>query len=141
MRTRFAATRGPALVNTITAIQNAQPFDASALSGEPIQYGATMLGMLPQVWAEDMREYDVDYVVYSYATPIAWRVRETGEWVTPEVFYSPTTSRHQTTVRQALLCTIDPSSWRGYRLDWIDPEERPRITTLASIRRAAEVFA
>ena len=35
------------------------------------------------------------YVVYSYATPIAWVHAETGAWVRPAVKYSPTTSCHQ----------------------------------------------
>ena len=38
------------------------------------------------------------YVVYSYATPIAWYAPSFG-WVVPDVKCSPTTSRHQSRVR------------------------------------------
>lgn len=36
---------------------------------------------------------EADYVIYSYGTPIAWRVG--GEWITPDTRYSMTTSHHQ----------------------------------------------
>lgn len=39
-----------------------------------------------------------DYVVYSYATPIAWHVPGEG-WTVPDVKYSVTTSRHQAQAR------------------------------------------
>lgn len=38
---------------------------------------------------------EVDYVVLSYATPIAWHNSRTGEWVYPLTKYSVTTSKHQ----------------------------------------------
>ena len=38
------------------------------------------------------------YVVYSYATPIAWFAPSFG-WVVPDVRYSQTTGRHQSRVR------------------------------------------
>ena len=40
------------------------------------------------------------YLVYSYATPIAW-FGKVG-WVLPAVKYSPTTSKHQSIVRRAI---------------------------------------
>lgn len=40
----------------------------------------------------------VDYVVYSYATPIAWR-RLDGTWCVVEQKFSPSTSRHQRCLR------------------------------------------
>lgn len=36
----------------------------------------------------------IDYVVFSYRTPIAYRLTN-GTWITPAVKYSPTTSQHQ----------------------------------------------
>lgn len=45
-----------------------------------------------------------DYVVWSYETPIAWRVG--GCWVTPDVDYSPTTRYHQGQVNTA-ICAIE----------------------------------
>lgn len=44
----------------------------------------------------------VDYVVWSYGTPIAWHRTDTG-WTIPDVRYSATTSRHQGEVRRAAL--------------------------------------
>lgn len=53
-------------------------------------------GQLPTEWRE--RFYtdadEVDYVVYSYATPIAWHT-VFGQWVIPPVKYSMSTSHHQ----------------------------------------------
>lgn len=48
------------------------------------------------------RATDADdfYAVYSYQTPIAWYAH--GTWVVPDVKYSPTTSRHQSIVRNAV---------------------------------------
>ena len=43
----------------------------------------------------------VDYIVYSYGTPIAWHRTDTG-WAVPDVRYSVTTSRHQGVVRLAV---------------------------------------
>lgn len=41
------------------------------------------------------------FVVYSYATPIAWHRDDVG-WYVPDERYSRTTSRHQSLVRQAV---------------------------------------
>lgn len=41
-----------------------------------------------------------DYVVYSYGTPIAWRVDSL--WTVPPTRYSVTTTRHQSKIRVAL---------------------------------------
>ena len=43
----------------------------------------------------------IDYVIYSYATPIAYRTNN-GEWTIPDAKYSVTTSKHQSTIRYAL---------------------------------------
>lgn len=40
---------------------------------------------------------DADYYIYSYATPIAWRVGD--KWFVPAVRYSVTTSKHQGIIR------------------------------------------
>lgn len=59
------------------------------------------------LWRAD---YDkIDYVVYSYNTPIAWHVNGTAvsEWVYPVVKYSPTTSAHQSKIRTALSYQSD----------------------------------
>lgn len=54
--------------------------------------GATVTGQLPREFAEEA--HAATYVIYSYATPIAWQDRS-GRWVVPMVRYSVTTSRHQ----------------------------------------------
>jgi hypothetical protein len=48
------------------------------------------------VWERD--SYDVDYVVVSYATPIAWHVHKPGTegmWHIVDQKFSPTTTKHQ----------------------------------------------
>ena len=45
--------------------------------------------------------YGIDYVIYSYSTPIAW-LRGDGSWVMPEAGYSVTTKRHKATIRAAI---------------------------------------
>jgi hypothetical protein len=46
------------------------------------------------------------YVVMSYATAIAWWTERTG-WVAPDVWYSPTTWRHQGLVRAGIGAAIE----------------------------------
>jgi hypothetical protein len=60
------------------------------------------VGILPEEWQERLRATSVDYVVYSYATPIAWHDAYTGEWIVPDVKYSTTTSKHQGKIRSAV---------------------------------------
>lgn len=57
-------------------------------------------GNMPKSWdalySERVREGHVTQVIFSYATPIAWRDSEHG-WIVPVVRYSATTSsKHQT---------------------------------------------
>jgi|OpeIllAssembly_1097287.scaffolds.fasta_scaffold11775_7 hypothetical protein len=88
---------------------------ADALAGRPENFtmgsmrglygGGPMLstGSLPADWCNtyQARHHLITYVIYSYATPIAWHDSEVG-WVVPAEVYSVTTSRHQGTVRAAL---------------------------------------
>jgi hypothetical protein len=81
-----------------------QEFEAyGAMSGtEGSSYPYT--GHLPDEHAKallaDAGKGDVDYVVYSYSTPIAWHTPK--GWTIPDVKYSRTTSRHQGVVRRAV---------------------------------------
>lgn len=50
---------------------------------------------------DDKRAYGIDYVIYSYTTPIAW-LRGDGSWTMPEAGYSVTTKRHKATILAAL---------------------------------------
>lgn len=43
----------------------------------------------------------IDYVIYSYTTPIAWLCGD-GRWVMPEADYTPTTKHHKATIRDAI---------------------------------------
>ena len=45
--------------------------------------------------------YGIDYVIYSYSTPIAW-LRGDGEWTMSEADYSVTTKHHKATIRAAI---------------------------------------
>jgi len=54
-------------------------------------------GQMPRAQAELLREFgrkgELEYVIFSYRTPIAYRAH--GEWYIPTTKYSPTTSKHQ----------------------------------------------
>lgn len=49
------------------------------------------------------------YVVYSYATPIAWIADGSTDWHVSNVTYSPTTSWHQGYVRAAIAPASAPA--------------------------------
>lgn len=76
-------------------IVNGQPFTGSAMSGKPGQPSEYDYGRLN---ATEKARFAADrprmtYVIYSYATPVAWRV-EGGEWYTVSQSFSMTTSHH-----------------------------------------------
>jgi len=83
-----------------------EPFKNStgSLSGTTkVLAGWASMGHLPDEWSRTFqaRSFLIDYVIYSYGTPIAWHDKEAG-WVEPDVKYSPTTSQHQGSVRTAI---------------------------------------
>lgn len=82
-------------------ITNRRPFMAGTgnLRGE--ETAVPTVGALPSPHGVTLAQSDVDYVVYSYATPIAWHTCG-GTWWVPDVNYSLTTTNHQNTVRAAL---------------------------------------
>ena len=86
---RRLTTRG---IATAEAIAAREPFTTSGsmLAGDLRWRGA---GRLPRNWAETFYGDAPDYVVYSYATPIAWHGAR--GWTVPPVKYSLTTTRHQ----------------------------------------------
>lgn len=91
-------TYGTGRDNTLLAIAARHPFATNgALRGDTY---AGSFGMLSPVeraaWPND-----VDYVVSSYATPIAWHSGTYG-WHVVDQRFSATTSRHQSIVRLAL---------------------------------------
>ena len=87
------------------AIRQGEDFTTSgALRGEsrPAFIGT---GRMSDAEAERLRLVDslmgIDYVVYSYGTPIAYRTND-GNWTIPDAKYSETTSKHQSTIRYAV---------------------------------------
>lgn len=87
-----------ALIHERKPFVNAQ----GSLSGR-IEYpgGVMSIGKLPDEWrAELLKAFSQGehvYVVFSYATPIAWAISTNGvygEWIKPPVKYSSTTSNH-----------------------------------------------
>lgn len=86
-------------IDAIDYIAKRQEFRASALEGRV--YGAGNGRLNP----EETEKYNQDlnsviYWVYSYSTPIAWYTP--SGWYMVQQKFSPTTSRHQTTVRRAM---------------------------------------
>lgn len=67
----------------------------------PEPHRSTFRAARPVDHRPGLADGDVLYVVFSYATPIAWYTRADG-WVIPPVKYSATTSRHQSIVRRAI---------------------------------------
>lgn len=108
----------PAANRGIDAANSTESFSTVHHRPEFTRYGAPYYGHLPQrirdILDAAFRAGRVDQVVYSYNTPIAFRVD--GVWVQPVVSYSMTTScKHQSqlwelsgsTVRIPWDCGID----------------------------------
>ena len=70
------------------------------LRGAPNRMGGAFTGMLEGAELEAFKSDLPDYVIYSYATPIAWHGR--NGWVVPDTRYSQTTSCHQGAVKTAV---------------------------------------
>jgi len=83
------------------------PFRGHNLTGDAVD-GPVSPGRLPAECVDSLREATTGggYVVFSYATPIAWWSPGAG-WTVPEVRYSVTTCRHQAIVRRALATAGD----------------------------------
>lgn len=69
-------------------------------------------GHMPKAFADDLRDNlragNVEYIVFSYSTPIGWYHKREG-WIIPRVSYSITTSRHQGILRSGA------AGYRGWR--------------------------
>lgn len=94
------------------AILKGEDFQTGAMKG--VSNPGWRWGRLDDKYRESVKQ--ADYVVYSYSTPIAWHINPYsdtpptsddeypgGYWVMPDDTYSPTTSRHQSIVRTALV--------------------------------------
>jgi hypothetical protein len=85
--------------DAIHYIATRQEFKASALMGtRDIMNEGRLVGRECEKYIEE-RDF-IDYVVYSYSTPIAWH--SIGGWYVVEQKFSPTTSKHQTYTRRAV---------------------------------------
>lgn len=102
--------KGGPITGMAYACHYREPFRTSgSLSGRPVNASHRSewpsLGMLPAEWqteiTDSVRRGTLDYVIMSYATPIAWHDSQTG-WTVPRVHYSVTTSRHAGRVRDAV---------------------------------------
>jgi len=96
-------------------IDNLTEFGCSHLSGCKF-YSGMGTGILPEPYKSSFNhgclEGVIDYVIYSYATPIAWHytndyVGPQSEyialgWCMPDTSYSVTTTQHQNAVRTAI---------------------------------------
>jgi len=76
-----------------------------ALSGRNVDRNDMPIytGQLPARFVDQFRadQDEIDYVVFSYVTPIAWHVNGKG-WVVPDTKYSVTTSKHQGKARSGI---------------------------------------
>jgi hypothetical protein len=89
-----------------TAIRDRVPFTSSGALTAVTADGTGELGFLGGGQLADQyrhlyRRERPTYVVYSYATPIAWW-SERDDWTIPDVKYTVTTSKHQHHVRMAV---------------------------------------
>lgn len=95
--------------DAIHYIATGQEFKASALSGVNVNTSG-LQGAYGRLDPEEFARFkavetQVDYVVYSYGTPIAWRTAE--GWYVVEQKFSVTTSKHQNYVRRAIAESME----------------------------------
>ena len=102
---RYAVKSGSrqSIENTRTAIYYRKPFKTSGalegVSGNP-GYIGRLNSTAREAYFRDAN--NIDYVVLSYSTPIAWHT-SAGKWVVVGQKFSVTTTSHQSAVRQALM--------------------------------------
>ena len=98
-----------------TTTRDANAIARAIKNGEDFTTGGALKGVANPSWVHTGRMnaadsavlyathdiVEIDYVVYSYGTPIAYRTAA-GEWTIPSAKYSVTTSKHQGTTRYAI---------------------------------------
>lgn len=92
-------------IRTATAIRDRESFVTSgSMSGRTVPDGGLGPGAVYNSWLSDDEKqvfyvhcYDIDYAVWSYATPIAWHWTNGGEsgWHIVKQKFSLTTTKHQ----------------------------------------------
>lgn len=87
------------------AVDHFTPFNHGTLSARWIEH-MTYGHLVPQYGRSLATEIAVEgraFVIFSYATPIAWWTSEGQAWVSPQhARYSVTTTNHQNVVRTAI---------------------------------------
>lgn len=86
------------------AVDDRTEFRHETLSARRIEH-MTYGHMVPALGRSLATEIAVNgsaFVIFSYATPIAWWSGEAQEWIIPDVKYSVTTTNHQNVVRVAV---------------------------------------
>ena len=86
--------------DAIHYIATRQEFKASALMGTFAHIGAGRL-QGKELATYEADKVGIDFIVYSYGTPIAWHTLNFG-WYVVEQKFSVTTSKHQNYVRRAI---------------------------------------
>ena len=94
--------------DAIHYIATRQEFKASALSGVNANESG-LLGAFGRLNAQEFAQFKqdeirVDYIVYSYDTPIAWHTLD--GWYIVEQKFSVTTSKHSNYVRRAIADSL-----------------------------------
>lgn len=87
----------------VTPLEKREAFTThGSLAGGPVNgYGMIERGQLSLGWWTIlMDEPELDYIVWSYRTPIAWHSR--NGWTMPHETYSVTTSKQQGRIRTAI---------------------------------------
>lgn len=92
------------IIDDVTGVRN---FVIGNIRGAWYPTGTVLdCGKLPAVWADLLRadmEQGITYVVWSYATPIAWHpAGGVNRWIVPDERYSETTDHHVSLTRQAI---------------------------------------
>lgn len=94
-------TKHRATLRTVSQFATArEDFDCNGTLSGRKGYASMYVGQLPREFQADYdgARYAEDFfVVHSYSTPIAWFAK--GSWHVPNVKYSPTTSRHLSSLR------------------------------------------
>lgn len=80
------------------SIDELKPFKRGNMTGHTIVKPWSNRERLIDEWRkrfnEDAMRADIIYGVWSYNTPIGWKLRN-GEWIIPDTYYSKTTKVHQ----------------------------------------------
>jgi len=130
----YSSKYGAGLTNTLNAIRTLRSFRAANLSGEKWPPGASAAFYYLSPREQDAFYNDaptVDYVVFSYGTPIAWHTKD-GVWHTVERRFSQSTTSHQSTVRKALEGRgVDVVSFRPHVTE-------PQALLLWAVQRTGE---